>query len=296
MKIKLLGFIIINICFLAFSCSQKLHEAMVESKNVSWFDDYYTIEYIDSSTIAIGEPRYHQHNYNYLILGKNKAILFDTGPGVRNIKTVVDSLTDLPVVVTQSHFHYDHIGNHKEFDDAYLADVQQLKDREKNGYVKIKTKEHLGFVENIKKTKFKVDGWWEIGDTINLGDRELILYHIPGHTPESVALYDPESKYLFSGDFLCPGPNLAAVPGSDITEYLSSTENLLNTISKQTKLLTAHRDTNSVKFGAPILDYNDLVDLKIGLRDIIDNKKKKEKGFIIKQYKINDRIQIYLTK
>ena len=50
-----------------------------------WHDDYFTVMAIDPDTFAIGEPRYWQQNFNYLIVGETRAILFDAGPGVRDI-------------------------------------------------------------------------------------------------------------------------------------------------------------------------------------------------------------------
>ena len=38
-----------------------------------WYDDYFLVEPIDSRTFAIGEPRYAQQNYSYLILGYERA-------------------------------------------------------------------------------------------------------------------------------------------------------------------------------------------------------------------------------
>ena len=58
------------------------------------YDDYYVYRAIDAKTYAIMEPRYYQKNVSYLILGDAQAILFDSGPGIRNIKPLVETLTD----------------------------------------------------------------------------------------------------------------------------------------------------------------------------------------------------------
>ncbi|MDJ0682869.1 MAG: MBL fold metallo-hydrolase [Xenococcaceae cyanobacterium MO_167.B52] len=276
-----------------FLPSPTLGEPTVESRSVKWYDDYFTIEYIDSQTIAIGEPRYHQHNYNYLIIGEERAVLFDTGSGVRDIKPVVESLTMLPVIVSQSHLHYDHIGNHDKFDGTALPELPHLRRRLQSGTFQVSVKEHLGFVEGIEAPKLTVSEWWTPDSSIDLGGRTLTVLHIPGHTPNCIALFDREHAYLFTGDFLCPGLNVAGgIPGSNINEYLNSARRLLGLLPPETRLLTAHRDKASEPFGAPMLKYTDLVDLARGLGGIIDGTLK-GKGFYIKSYLINERIQLY---
>jgi len=95
--------------------------------NVRWFDDWYLIEDFGFGLFGIGEPKYHQINWNYLIAGKKRALLFDTGPGLRDISPVVASLTDRPVTALLSHLHYDHTGNFHRFADTALADLPILR-------------------------------------------------------------------------------------------------------------------------------------------------------------------------
>ncbi|MGR5219403.1 MBL fold metallo-hydrolase [Vibrio parahaemolyticus] len=276
-------------------CTQALQPSSQEAQSVSWYDDYFTIEFIDSQTIAIGEPRYHQQNYSYLILGETRALLVDSGPGIKDIKPVVESLTKLPITVTQTHFHYDHVGNHKQFDHIAATKLPSLDSNVENGRIKIDTTTHLGFVENIEKPELLVNEWWEVGQEIDLGGRVLTVLHSPGHAKESVVLADQQRGYLFTGDFLCPGPNLAALPGADIEDYLISTNSLLALSTSETILLTGHRDKDSIELGVPTLTKNDLNDFRIALEKIIDGTLDGQ-GFYINVYKVNERIDFIVDK
>ena len=71
-------------------------------EGVIWLDDWFAVEEVAPGVIAIGEPRFHQINWNYLILGTRRALMLDTGPGVRDISKAVRSLTTLPVTALPS--------------------------------------------------------------------------------------------------------------------------------------------------------------------------------------------------
>lgn len=271
-----------------FISTPTLSAAEAESDSVIWFDDYFTIEYIDSKTIAIGEPRYHQQNYNYLILGDDSAILFDTGPGVRDIKPVIEHLTNLPVVVTQSHLHFDHVGNHDKFENIAVPNLAYLQDQRVDKVLSLTHKQHLGFVEDIASPNLNVTQWWSPGAKVDLGNRTLQMIHAPGHTPDSIVLLDRERDLLFTGDFIYPGPLFAMLPGSDLADYLASTRSLIEVTKEDTKLLTAHRGFPP---GAPVLAQQDLLDLKAGLVGVLDGSLQGE-GVYIQAYRINDRIEL----
>ena len=83
--------------------------------NQSWFEVYK----IRDDVIAIYEDGQFEEAISYLILGTEKAILFDTGIGIGDMKTVVSQLTTLPIIVVNSHTHYDHVGGNHQFDVVY---------------------------------------------------------------------------------------------------------------------------------------------------------------------------------
>ena len=261
-----------------------------EPARVQWFDDYYTLEYIDDKTIAIGEPRYWQVNYNYLILGEERAILFDSGPGVRDIKPLVASLTDLPVTVVASHLHFDHVGNHNRFQHIAMLDVPSVRAKAEGDVVQTSHLQHLGFLERIANPPLTVSQWWQPGQRIDLGGRELQVINAPGHTPDSLMLWDEQRNLLLAGDYIYDGELYAMMPGSDLAEYEKTAAGLLTLINSQTKLLTAHRTTAQ---GAPILGKQDLVDLHQALVKIRQGQIRGE-GWFVKVYPINDSL-ILLT-
>ena len=79
--------------------------------------EWFHIEKIDNETFAISEYGHWEEPHCYLLLGTERTVLIDTGLGVANIKSVVNSITSLPVLVITTHVHWDHIGGHKYFRD-----------------------------------------------------------------------------------------------------------------------------------------------------------------------------------
>lgn len=223
-----------------------------------WVDDYFLVEEIDPTTIAIGEPRYYQGNYSYLIVGSERAVLFDAGTGTRNIVPVVRSLTPLPVTVIPSHLHFDHVGALGRFDRTALPDDPSLRARIHDSRLTLGRYEFLGFWQDLPAPTFRVDDWWAAGSAVDLGNRRLRVISTPGHTPTSVSLYDEARGQLFVGDFIYPGDLYAFLPGSSRGAYLATTTRLLAQISPRTRIYTAHMASPPAPVHAPVLEYQDL--------------------------------------
>jgi len=223
-----------------------------------WFDDYFVVEKVDPTTFAIGEPRYYQGNYSYLILGEQRAVLFDAGTGLRDIVPVVRSLTNLPVTVIASHLHFDHVGALGRFDKTALVDEPSLRARVRNSQLTLRRYEFLGFADRLPSKTFRVDEWWAPDSIIDLGGRRLRVLATPGHTSTSVSLYDESRRELFAGDFVYPGELYAFLPDASRSAYLETTKRLLSIIDPETRIFAAHMEDEPAPLKAPVLQVADL--------------------------------------
>jgi len=259
-----------------------------EGKAVRWYDDYFFIKKIDSTTFAIGEPRYHQQNINYLIVGSERAILFDAGPGNGDVNAVAETLTDKPITFVPSHFHYDHVGNGRSFSRVAVVDLPHIRSRAKNGKLKLTWQEHLGSAEGYDLPTLTVDEWLTPNESIALGGRELRVLYTPGHTDDSISLLDVRNGYLFTGDFLYEGPLFAFLPNSRMGDYLQGTETLLATVPRQIRIYGAHRLGPP---GVPELEFTDVQDLDMALR-LIQKGDLAGDGIYPIAYSVNRKIQL----
>ena len=79
--------------------------------NDGWFEVYR----VAPEVFAIYEPHQAEETIGYLIVGGTRALLFDTGMGIGDLKALTAQLTRLPIVVLNSHTHNDHVGNNWQF-------------------------------------------------------------------------------------------------------------------------------------------------------------------------------------
>ena len=202
-------------------------------------DDYWAVQHIDANTYALGEPRYYQANYTYLILGGRRALLFDAGSGTRDITGVVTSLTHLPVTVMPSHLHFDHTGAIAPFTSVAMIDLPDTRADVTSGRLTPSRYEYLGMIDGRVTPTFRVTEWFKPGTTIDLGGRVLRILHVPGHTHSSVAVYDAGTHQLFAGELINPTTLYAFLPGAGLSEYRATTRELHATLPADTKIASA---------------------------------------------------------
>src|SRR5699024_4132120 len=88
-------------------------------------DSWFTVQKIDDNTFAISEYGHWEKVHSFLLLGREKAILIDTGLGIDNIKRITDQLTHVHIDVNTTHVHVDHIGSHRESERIYVHKAEK---------------------------------------------------------------------------------------------------------------------------------------------------------------------------
>jgi hydroxyacylglutathione hydrolase len=254
-------------------------------------DDYFAVEDLGESTFAIGEPRYYQQNYSYLIVGETRAVLFDSGSGTRDISSVIGRLTTLPVTVIASHLHFDHFGGVGPLQQVAMIDLPETRADVSGSFFRPKRYEYMGLVDGLAAPSIRVGEWIKPGAIIDLGGRSLKVLSTPGHTPTSVALFDGQDKRLFIGDFVYPTTLYAFLPGASLSAYQATAKMLLAMLPADTVLWTAHCCRKGEGVSAPWLSMEDLRDLDVALTSVRAGQGH-AKGFYPRVYPVNEEMTL----
>lgn len=151
----------------------------------------------------------------YLLFGRDRALLIDTGAEGGRIRPTVDRLVaqwlaahgrrSIPLVVAHSHSHGDHVAGDVAF-----------RDRPGTVVVGLKPSDVAAF--------FGIPHWPDGIARFDLGGRALSIIATPGHQAAAIMVYDPRLKILLSGDTLYPGR--LYVPVNFLADNRASVERL----------------------------------------------------------------------
>jgi glyoxylase-like metal-dependent hydrolase (beta-lactamase superfamily II) len=211
-----------------------------------WFEVYKPAP----GVFAIYEPHQAEETIGYLITGTKRALLFDTGMGISDIKKVTTELTRLPIIVLNSHTHDDHVGGNWEFDTIYGMDTDFMRANAKgsreDAQAEIAPDQICGALPKSFDPKSYATRPWQItkyvhdGEKIDLGGRSIEVIATPGHTPDAISLFDRANGLLFTGDTYYPAPIWLFRPETDLNAYAASIRRLA-ALAPQVKLvLGAH--------------------------------------------------------
>ena len=231
-------------------CKKLPRPAYSKLERVPTADPWFEVYKIRPGIFAIYEPRQLEEVISYLIVGSDKAVLFDTGMGISNIHAVVAGLTKVPVSVVNSHTHNDHVGDNWRFSEVYGMDTDftraNARGSKADAQAELAPEEicgalPAGFDAKAYATKsFHITHWLHDGDKIELGGRTLKAIGTPGHTPDAIALLDEKNGLLFTGDSFYLGPIYLYRPETDLDAYVGSMQKLAALAPQLSLLLPSH--------------------------------------------------------
>ena len=181
----------------------------------------------------------------FLLTGTEKALLIDSGMTVQNAKEIAETLTSLPVSLLNTHADRDHTGSNEEFETFYMHPAEEPVYRRSG---------KAGTILPVRE-----------GDIIDLGERELKIIELPGHTPGSIAVLDVAGRVLISGDPIQRhGRIFMFGPHRDMRTYIRSLKQLEKRKTEFDEIWPSHADfpvtTDTIKM------------LCDGAQDILDGK------------------------
>jgi hydroxyacylglutathione hydrolase len=254
-------------------------------------EGYWRVQQIAPDTYAIGEPQNDPDNYEYLLLGKTRALLIDSGATARDIHPVLSTLTQLPVTVIPTHLHYDHTNGRKYFNSIALIDLPETRARVKEGMLHLGRYQYMDASDPNRAPVFQVTEWVAPDGYIDLGGRRVQVLWTPGHTATSVSIYDSPAKLLFTGDLIYTTTLYAFMPDSSLSTYEATSDLLLATLPADNIIYGAHCCRNDGPPEAPWLGMNDLGDVRRAVHNIRTGQAKGQ-GLIIRRFPVNTRMTI----
>ena len=260
-------------------CSQPLRPALQALAEIPTQRPWFKVYSVGTGVYAIAEPYNFQEVISYLIVGSEKALLFDTGMGLDSISIIAKELTSLPITVINSHTHYDHIGGNKEFEMILAVDTAYTRKNSTEGWSHEKVKhevaegafclEKLSNADtagySVKPYHVKISRFIKPGEIIELGNKRIEILAAPGHTPDGLALLDREAGHLWTGDTFYEATIWLFFEGTDLDAYEKSIAAFATLAPNLTKVFPAHN--------TPIADPQRLNELKDAFAQIRSGKK-----------------------
>lgn len=224
----------------------------------------------------------------YLVEGSKRAALLDTGNGVGDLKSYVETLLDgKPYDVILTHGHVDHASGAEQFgDNVYLNPLDYdlslthcSIEHRKNSFA------HWREMFPGTMPEFTNDDFIEVrtrpylplndGQQFDLGDVTLEAIHVPGHTQGMTMILVVEERVILFGDGCGVGVLLLAEETSTVSGYLESLKHLKTYESRYDVVLRQH---GSCQSPCTVLDDNIEVCEKIldgtadAMEDMFDGK------------------------
>jgi glyoxylase-like metal-dependent hydrolase (beta-lactamase superfamily II) len=216
--------------------------------------DWFEVYQLNTNTYAIYEPNQWQEAISYLLIGSEKAMLVDTLQGIGDLKSLVAQLTNLPLLVINTHSHFDHVSGNYQFDTIYGVNNTFALNNAKGHDNAVNGQEMTAdtfwknlppefSMESYENKPYQIDYYVADGEIIELGERPIEVVFIPGHSPDSIMLIDKNNRLMLTGDSFYPAPLYLYSETSSFRDFANSVKTMLSYQDRVDFLLPGHNET-----------------------------------------------------
>lgn len=183
-------------------------------------------------------------NNNFLIIDNGEAALIDCTGEIPELFAVLKENNAQLKSILLTHAHFDHIGGVKKLQEKTGAKVY-LHEGDKE--ILDGTNTFMSAVGMPEIDIPNIDVWINDGDKIKIGNSELKVIYLPGHTPGGVGyLID---NMIFSGDTVfLNSVGRTDLPGGNFDDLKASVTNKIFTLDENTIIYTGHGSDTSVGY------------------------------------------------
>ena len=138
-----------------------------------------------------------------------------------------------------THLHIDHAIADNWVKEKYGVPVEAHSDDASLG--ERMKQQALMFGLRASDVSVEIDRTLKEGDVVKIGQGELKVLHVPGHSPGSICLYDKEDDFVIVGDALFQGSiGRTDLPGGNHRQLVDAIKNKLLTLPRDTMVLSGH--------------------------------------------------------
>lgn len=155
-----------------------------------------------------------------LLVGKDKALLIDTGFAFGDLKSVVKKITNKPLIIVNTHGHVDHTCGNCQFEEVIHISEKDMNLCEEHNSSIMRAhsaalaehtmnyetgKEVYGLPGEFDLEEYQKGGTGKLvackeGETFDLGGMTIEVIETPGHTKGGLSFLYKEENWLYAGD------------------------------------------------------------------------------------------------
>lgn len=144
-----------------------------------------------------------------------------------------------------THLHVDHAIADRWVSTKYGVPVEAHEDDEPLGLILAQQAQRFGIRQGAEKVE--IGRRLKDGDIIKIGNGELKVLHVPGHSPGSVTLYDKADRFVIVGDTLFEGSiGRTDLMGGSHSQLVDAIEKKLMTLPEETAVFPGHGDATTI--------------------------------------------------